>query len=117
MLTPSIIFTANSKEVVQVYALASSSMFLTCVSMAVMTSLPLVAQVIQLMGLDVQFLQHHLVSLEIVILTVRLAIAQACLPSEVLILLALTMLTLVVCLLYTSPSPRDRQKSRMPSSA
>ena len=25
--------------------------------------------------------------------------------------------TLVGCLLYTSPSPRDRQKSRMPSSA
>ena len=24
---------------------------------------------------------------------------------------------LVICLLYTSPSPRDRQKSRMPSSA
>ena len=24
---------------------------------------------------------------------------------------------LTVCLLYTSPSPRDRQKSRMPSSA
>ena len=24
---------------------------------------------------------------------------------------------LVACLLYTSPSPRDRQKSRMPSSA
>ena len=24
---------------------------------------------------------------------------------------------LAVCLLYTSPSPRDRQKSRMPSSA
>ena len=23
----------------------------------------------------------------------------------------------VICLLYTSPSPRDRQKSRMPSSA
>ena len=23
----------------------------------------------------------------------------------------------VLCLLYTSPSPRDRQKSRMPSSA
>ena len=23
----------------------------------------------------------------------------------------------IVCLLYTSPSPRDRQKSRMPSSA
>ena len=26
-------------------------------------------------------------------------------------------LGLLVCLLYTSPSPRDRQKSRMPSSA
>ena len=24
---------------------------------------------------------------------------------------------IMVCLLYTSPSPRDRQKSRMPSSA
>ena len=24
---------------------------------------------------------------------------------------------LITCLLYTSPSPRDRQKSRMPSSA
>ena len=26
-------------------------------------------------------------------------------------------LTAISCLLYTSPSPRDRQKSRMPSSA
>ena len=26
-------------------------------------------------------------------------------------------LLLKICLLYTSPSPRDRQKSRMPSSA
>ena len=25
--------------------------------------------------------------------------------------------TIYICLLYTSPSPRDRQKSRMPSSA
>ena len=25
--------------------------------------------------------------------------------------------TVYICLLYTSPSPRDRQKSRMPSSA
>ena len=25
--------------------------------------------------------------------------------------------TRIICLLYTSPSPRDRQKSRMPSSA
>ena len=28
-----------------------------------------------------------------------------------------TLSKLVLCLLYTSPSPRDRQKSRMPSSA
>ena len=28
-----------------------------------------------------------------------------------------TGLTMLSCLLYTSPSPRDRQKSRMPSSA
>ena len=27
------------------------------------------------------------------------------------------LLTVPICLLYTSPSPRDRQKSRMPSSA
>ena len=27
------------------------------------------------------------------------------------------MITIANCLLYTSPSPRDRQKSRMPSSA
>ena len=30
---------------------------------------------------------------------------------------ATTVKMLVICLLYTSPSPRDRQKSRMPSSA
>ena len=28
-----------------------------------------------------------------------------------------TAITITTCLLYTSPSPRDRQKSRMPSSA
>ena len=28
-----------------------------------------------------------------------------------------TAFTVSICLLYTSPSPRDRQKSRMPSSA
>ena len=28
-----------------------------------------------------------------------------------------TTLLNIICLLYTSPSPRDRQKSRMPSSA
>ena len=30
---------------------------------------------------------------------------------------AILAMTLYACLLYTSPSPRDRQKSRMPSSA
>ena len=30
---------------------------------------------------------------------------------------AIALAMLVACLLYTSPSPRDRQKSRMPSSA
>ena len=30
---------------------------------------------------------------------------------------AITKMDATVCLLYTSPSPRDRQKSRMPSSA
>ena len=29
----------------------------------------------------------------------------------------ITTIRVYVCLLYTSPSPRDRQKSRMPSSA
>ena len=28
-----------------------------------------------------------------------------------------TAMNIKICLLYTSPSPRDRQKSRMPSSA
>ena len=32
-------------------------------------------------------------------------------------ILVAIMETVYVCLLYTSPSPRDRQKSRMPSSA
>ena len=32
-------------------------------------------------------------------------------------LLALGFVLIYNCLLYTSPSPRDRQKSRMPSSA
>ena len=31
--------------------------------------------------------------------------------------LAIGLVQIGVCLLYTSPSPRDRQKSRMPSSA
>ena len=28
-----------------------------------------------------------------------------------------SLVQIMICLLYTSPSPRDRQKSRMPSSA
>ena len=36
-------------------------------------------------------------------------------PEDALLLNQFTMLK--TCLLYTSPSPRDRQKSRMPSSA
>ena len=37
-------------------------------------------------------------------------------PNEVLIKIERTAIC-GTCLLYTSPSPRDRQKSRMPSSA
>ena len=37
--------------------------------------------------------------------------------SKVLLDLAMTLAVGGDCLLYTSPSPRDRQKSRMPSSA
>ena len=36
--------------------------------------------------------------------------------SKEAITLCITMIG-IICLLYTSPSPRDRQKSRMPSSA
>ena len=32
-------------------------------------------------------------------------------------IMALNIMPYITCLLYTSPSPRDRQKSRMPSSA
>ena len=37
--------------------------------------------------------------------------------AEALRLTVITFRIAVSCLLYTSPSPRDRQKSRMPSSA
>ena len=33
------------------------------------------------------------------------------------LIIAVAAVVITVCLLYTSPSPRDRQKSRMPSSA
>ena len=42
--------------------------------------------------------------------------AYLCVPSTLLLPLRTPMLA-CICLLYTSPSPRDRQKSRMPSSA
>ena len=38
-------------------------------------------------------------------------------PDHMVKMLGLTGLQFINCLLYTSPSPRDRQKSRMPSSA
>ena len=38
-------------------------------------------------------------------------------PDEVLIAVMASSINFNTCLLYTSPSPRDRQKSRMPSSA
>ena len=41
-------------------------------------------------------------------------ITRACLESFI---MTVTISLLLSCLLYTSPSPRDRQKSRMPSSA
>ena len=37
--------------------------------------------------------------------------------DHALLVKSIVMVIIVVCLLYTSPSPRDRQKSRMPSSA
>ena len=37
--------------------------------------------------------------------------------QSLLIDISLHLGSLLACLLYTSPSPRDRQKSRMPSSA
>ena len=43
-----------------------------------------------------------------------LAVAQV---DEKLNISRITIVTTGTCLLYTSPSPRDRQKSRMPSSA
>ena len=44
------------------------------------------------------------------------ALLGSVLPSFV-IILAIALMFADICLLYTSPSPRDRQKSRMPSSA
>ena len=38
-------------------------------------------------------------------------------PDNLALMTHLTALCPNICLLYTSPSPRDRQKSRMPSSA
>ena len=38
-------------------------------------------------------------------------------PKDVAIATKLNIKTVYACLLYTSPSPRDRTRSRMPSSA
>ena len=38
-------------------------------------------------------------------------------PNAIAVIIGLSNALLTACLLYTSPSPRDRQKSRMPSSA
>ena len=38
-------------------------------------------------------------------------------PLRDIVIFPFMIVPLYVCLLYTSPSPRDRQKSRMPSSA
>ena len=46
-----------------------------------------------------------------------LGIAAVGVPSELCAKSVMVAGTLKGCLLYTSPSPRDRQKSRMPSSA
>ena len=45
------------------------------------------------------------------LLAIHLAVALA------MMLATFSLIGLTTCLLYTSPSPRDRQKSRMPSSA
>ena len=45
------------------------------------------------------------------------AILQANLDTFWLLICAILVFLMQACLLYTSPSPRDRQKSRMPSSA
>ena len=62
----------------------------------------------------VVYKNHHVQPLREAIAAERpleIRLSQGGLPT---IQLAITMRT---CLLYTSPSPRDRQKSRMPSSA
>ena len=48
-----------------------------------------------------------------------IAITVLMLVADVSFMIALTdaIVEPIACLLYTSPSPRDRQKSRMPSSA
>ena len=38
-------------------------------------------------------------------------------PREIIWMLGIIILLLMICLLYTSPSPRDKRQSRMPSSA
>ena len=48
---------------------------------------------------------------------IRAAIKCAAVNEKPLVVNQISKLLYDICLLYTSPSPRDRQKSRMPSSA
>ena len=47
----------------------------------------------------------------------RLSLGHSMLPRTLPVDVMMTFSKPTICLLYTSPSPRDRQKSRMPSSA
>ena len=47
----------------------------------------------------------------------KLELKRVCKTRMTAILLAIALVLAVVCLLYTSPSPRDYAASRMPSSA
>ena len=57
----------------------------------------------------------------LLIVTATSAIATAMMMPEATLLMIIgfigAIICSIICLLYTSPSPRDRQKSRMPSSA
>ena len=77
------------------------------------------------LGLAWRYVRHHKVKSLILIASVVLTVL---LPVTIRILLwqfnqkvasraDATQAVVGACLLYTSPSPRDRQKSRMPSSA
>ena len=57
------------------------------------------------------FKRHHRHGLSVIEVLTSIVVALVGLAG------VLAMIPFSICLLYTSPSPRDRQKSRMPSSA